>query len=184
MGRQDEALVQFREAARLLPNDPTFFALMDTAIFAQKFDVEKAAYDDAISHGLESPSRPIEWGADIVIESATKYIGGHGNSIGGVIIDAYRFDWKTSGRFPGFTEPDPSYHGMSYTEPFGPLAFILKARVQGSRDTGAILSRVNSFLLLQGTETLHLRMVGQRSTSMPLGQQVQRPLMQIQMRLC
>jgi O-acetylhomoserine (thiol)-lyase len=129
-------------------------------------------------------ARPIEWGADIVIESATKYIGGHGNSIGGVIIDACRFDWKTSGRFPRFTEPDPSYHGMPYTEPFGPLAFILKARVQGLRDTGAILSRFNSFLLLQGTETLHLRMVGQRSHRWPLGQQVQRPLMQIQMRLC
>ena len=103
-------------------------------------------------------ARPIEWGADIVVDSATKYIGGHGNSIGGIIVDAGKFDWKASGRFREFTEPDPSYHGLSYVEAFGPLAFILKARVQGLRDTGAALSPFNSFLFLQGTETLHLRM--------------------------
>ena len=103
-------------------------------------------------------ARPIEWGADIVVESATKYIGGHGTSIGGIIVDAGKFDWKASGRFHEFTEPDPSYHGLSYSDAFGPLAFILKARVQGLRDTGAALSPFNSFLLLQGTETLHLRM--------------------------
>ena len=102
--------------------------------------------------------RPIEWGADIVINSATKFIGGHGTSIGGVIVDAGKFDWKASGRFPGLVEPDPSYHGVSYTEAFGPLAFILKARVRGLRDTGAALSPFNAFLLLQGAETLHLRM--------------------------
>ncbi|HQR40460.1 MAG TPA: homocysteine synthase [Blastocatellia bacterium] len=103
-------------------------------------------------------SRPITWGADIVIQSATKFIGGHGTAIGGVIIDAGTFDWKASGRFPEFTEPDPSYHGISYTDAFGPLAFILKARVQGLRDTGACLSPFNAFLLLQGAETLHLRL--------------------------
>lgn len=103
-------------------------------------------------------ARPIEWGADIVVESATKYIGGHGTSIGGAIIDAGKFDWKASGRFKDFTEPDPSYHGISYVDAFGPLAFILKARVQGLRDTGAALSPFNAFLLLQGLETLHLRM--------------------------
>jgi O-acetylhomoserine (thiol)-lyase len=102
--------------------------------------------------------RPIEWGADIVVESATKYIGGHGTSIGGIIVDAGKFDWKASGRFHEFTEPDPSYHGLSYADAFGPLAFILKARVSGLRDTGAALSPFNAFLLLQGTETLHLRM--------------------------
>jgi O-acetylhomoserine (thiol)-lyase len=102
--------------------------------------------------------RPIEWGADIVVNSATKFIGGHGTSIGGVIVDAGRFDWKASGRFPDFSEPDPSYHGVSYTEAFGPLAFIIKARVQGLRDTGACLSPFNAFLFLQGVETLHLRM--------------------------
>jgi O-acetylhomoserine (thiol)-lyase len=102
--------------------------------------------------------RPIEYGADIVVNSATKFIGGHGTTIGGVIVDAGKFDWKASGRFPDFVNPDPSYHGLSYTEAFGPLAFILKARVQGLRDTGAALSPFSSFLLLQGLETLHLRM--------------------------
>ena len=102
--------------------------------------------------------RPIEWGADIVVNSATKFLGGHGTTIGGVIVDAGKFDWAASGRFKEFTEPDPSYHGLSYTAAFGPLAFILKARVQGLRDTGAALSPFNAFLLLQGIETLHLRM--------------------------
>ncbi|MDX6712309.1 MAG: O-acetylhomoserine (thiol)-lyase [Blastocatellia bacterium] len=102
--------------------------------------------------------RPIEWGADIVINSATKFIGGHGTSIGGVIVDAGKFDWQASGRFPDLVDPDPSYHGVSYTEAFGPLAFILKARVVGLRDTGGCISPFNSFLLLQGAETLHLRM--------------------------
>ena len=102
--------------------------------------------------------RPIEWGADIVVNSATKFLGGHGTAIGGVIVDAGKFDWAASGRFKDFTEPDPSYHGLRYTEAFGPLAFILKARVQGLRDTGAALSPFNAFLLLQGIETLHLRM--------------------------
>ena len=130
-------------------------------------DIEKLA-SIAHEHGLPlvidntsaTPAlvRPIEWGADIVVNSATKFIGGHGTSIGGIIVDAGKFDWKASGRFTEFTAPDPSYHGLSYTEAFGPLAFILKARVQGLRDTGASLSPFNAFLLLQGTETLHLRM--------------------------
>jgi O-acetylhomoserine (thiol)-lyase len=113
-----------------------------------------------IDNTTPSPAlcRPIEWGADIVVNSATKFIGGHGTSIGGVIIDGGKFDWKASGRFPDFTAPDPSYHGVSYTEAFGPLAFIIKARVQGLRDTGACLSPFNAFLFLQGIETLHLRM--------------------------
>ena len=130
-------------------------------------DIEKLAAI-AHEHGLPliidntaaSPIlvRPIEHGADIVINSATKFIGGHGTTIGGVIVDAGKFDWKASGRFADFTAPDPSYHGLVYTEAFGPLAFILKARVQGLRDTGAALSPFSSFLLLQGLETLHLRM--------------------------
>ena len=130
-------------------------------------DIEKLA---AIAHEHKLPLiidntcaspallRPIEWGADIVVNSATKYLGGHGTSIGGVIVDAGKFDWAASGRFSEFTDPDPSYHGLRYTEAFGPLAFILKARVQGLRDTGAALSPFNSFLILQGIETLHLRM--------------------------
>src|SRR5262249_15537683 len=102
--------------------------------------------------------RPIDWGADIIINSATKFLGGHGNSIGGVIVDSGKFDWQGSGRFPDFSEPDPSYHGGSYTKAFGPLPFMLKTRVQGLRDTGACLSPFNAFLFLQGIETLHLRM--------------------------
>ena len=102
--------------------------------------------------------RPIEWGADIVINSATKFIGGHGTTIGGVIVDGGKFDWKASGRFPAFVDPDPSYHGMKYSEAFGPIAFIIKCRVEGLRDTGAALAPHSAFLLLQGLETLHLRM--------------------------
>jgi O-acetylhomoserine (thiol)-lyase len=101
--------------------------------------------------------RPIEHGADIVIHSATKWIGGHGTSIGGVVVDGGTFDWKGSGRFPDFVEPDPSYHGVSYVEAVGNLAFIIKLRVQGLRDTGAALSPFNAFLFLQGLETLPLR---------------------------
>ena len=82
---------------------------------------------------------PIQWGADIVVHSATKFLGGHGNSIAGVIVDSGKFDWAKSGRFRDFVEPDPSYHGLSYTGAFANLAFILKARVQGLRDTGACL---------------------------------------------
>ncbi len=113
-----------------------------------------------IDNTTPSPAliRPIEHGADIVIQSLTKFIAGHGTSIGGAIIDAGKFDWKASGRYPDFTTPDPSYHGVVYTDAFGPLAFILKARVQGLRDTGACISPFNAFLILQGAETLHLRM--------------------------
>ncbi|WP_262984087.1 homocysteine synthase [Paenibacillus ihbetae] len=101
--------------------------------------------------------RPIEYGADIVVHSATKFIGGHGTSIGGVIVDSGKFDWGASGKFPGLTEPDPSYHGVVYTEAVGPIAYIIKARVQLLRDIGASLSPFNAWLLLQGLETLHLR---------------------------
>ncbi|KOR82040.1 homocysteine synthase [Paenibacillus solani] len=101
--------------------------------------------------------RPIEHGADIVVHSATKFIGGHGTSIGGVIVDSGKFDWTANDKFPGLTQPDPSYHGVVYTEAVGPIAYIIKARVQLLRDIGASLSPFNSWLLLQGLETLHLR---------------------------
>ena len=101
--------------------------------------------------------RPFEHGADIVVHSATKFIGGHGTSIGGVIADGGRFDWVASGRFPYLTEPDPSYHGVCFTEAAGALAYIVKARVTLLRDTGAALSPFNAFLFLQGLETLSLR---------------------------
>lgn len=101
--------------------------------------------------------QPIAWGADIVVHSATKFIGGHGTSIGGVIVDGGKFDWA-NGRYPEFTTPDPSYHGLVYTQALGNLAYIIKVRVQGLRDIGAAISPFNSFLLLQGLETLPLRM--------------------------
>ncbi len=102
-------------------------------------------------------SRPFDWGADIVVHSGTKYLGGHGTVIAGLLVDSGKFNWA-NGRFPEFTTPDPSYHGLVYTEAFGPLAYILKARVQLLRDIGAAISPFNSFLLLQGIETLPLRM--------------------------
>jgi O-acetylhomoserine (thiol)-lyase len=104
--------------------------------------------------------RPIEHGADIVVHSATKWIGGHGTAIGGVVVDAGRFDWAAPvarERFPEFTSPDPSYHGLVYTDAFGTAAFAAKLRVQLLRDLGACLSPFNAFLFLQGLETLPLR---------------------------
>jgi O-acetylhomoserine (thiol)-lyase len=126
--------------------------------------VAKAAHDQGIpliiDNTIPSPYlvNPIKHGADIVIHSATKFIGGHGTAIGGVVVDGGTFDWAASGKFPEFTEPDPSYHGLKYVEAFGNLAFILKLRVQILRDTGAALSPFNAFLFLQGLETLPLRM--------------------------
>lgn len=133
---------------------------------ANIIDIEKAA---AIAHKHGVPLiidntfttpyllRPFEYGADIVVHSATKFIGGHGTSIGGVIVDSGKFDWAASGRFPYLTEPDPSYHGVRFTEAVGDLAYIIKARVTLLRDTGSALSPFNSFLFLQGLETLSLR---------------------------
>jgi O-acetylhomoserine (thiol)-lyase len=103
-------------------------------------------------------TRPFDHGADIVFHSATKWIGGHGTAIGGVVVDSGKFDWAASPRFKAdFVDPDPSYHGVSYTQAFGPLAFIIKLRVQGLRDLGPALSPFNAFLFLQGLETLPLR---------------------------
>ena len=101
--------------------------------------------------------RPIEYGADIVVHSATKFIGGHGTTLGGVIVDSGKFDWEGSGKFASLTEPNPSYHGISFTKAVGPAAFVTKVRAILLRDTGATLSPFNSFLLLQGLETLSLR---------------------------
>jgi len=113
--------------------------------------------------------RPLEHGADIVVHSATKFIGGHGTSIGGIIIDGGKFDWS-NGKFPGLTEPDPSYHGLVYTEAFGNLAYIIKARVQLLRDLGPAIAPFNAFLLLQGLETLHLRMERHCENAMKVAQ--------------
>ncbi len=103
-------------------------------------------------------SRPIELGADIVMNSTTKWIGGHGIAIGGVIVDGGRFDWRASGKFPVLTEPYAGYHGIVFDEQFGPAAFIMRARTEGLRDFGACLSPTNAFQLLQGVETLGVRM--------------------------
>jgi O-acetylhomoserine (thiol)-lyase len=125
--------------------------------------VAKIAHENALplivdnTFGTPYLIRPIEFGADIVVHSATKFIGGHGTSIGGIIVDSGKFNWALGGRFPGFTEPDPSYHGLKYAEALGELAYITKARVQLLRDTGAALSPFNAFMFLQGLETLSLR---------------------------
>jgi OAH/OAS sulfhydrylase len=117
--------------------------------------------------------RPIDFGADIVVHSATKWIGGHGTSIGGVIVDAGRFDWR-SGKFPIFTNPAPGYHGLNFGEVFGPdgpfgnIAFAIRARVEGLRDLGAALSPFNAFLFLQGLETLSLRVQRQVDNALEL----------------
>ena len=101
--------------------------------------------------------RPIEYGADIVVHSATKFIGGHGTTIGGVIVDSGKFDWDASGKFASLTEPNPSYHGISFTKAVGPAAFVTKIRAILLRDTGATLSPFHAFIFLQGLETLSLR---------------------------
>jgi O-acetylhomoserine (thiol)-lyase len=116
-----------------------------------------------IDNTLASPylAQPLRWGADIVVHSATKFIGGHGTSIGGIIVDGGKFDYVASGRFPGFTEPDPSYHGLVFSElpePLRPAQYILKVRLQYQRDVGPSISPFNAFLFLQGLETLSLRM--------------------------
>ena len=101
--------------------------------------------------------RPIEYGADIVVHSATKFIGGHGTAIGGVIVDSGKFDWEASGKFKSLTEPNPSYHGISFTKAVGPAAFVTKIRAILLRDTGATISPFHAFIFLQGLETLSLR---------------------------
>lgn len=101
--------------------------------------------------------RPLEHGADIVVHSATKFIGGHGTTIGGVIVDSGKFDWEASGKFPSLTEPNPSYHGISFTKAVGPAAFVTKIRAILLRDTGATISPIHSWIFLQGLETLSLR---------------------------
>lgn len=117
--------------------------------------------------------RPFEWGADIVVHSITKYISGHGNSMGGVIVDSGKFDWKASGKFPELVEPDASYHGLSYTETFKEAAFIVKARGQLLRDYGSCLSPFNAYLTLLGLETLHLRMQRMSDTALKVAKHLE-----------
>jgi len=117
--------------------------------------------------------RPFDHEAAIVVHSATKFIGGHGTSIGGIIVDSGTFDWAGSGRFPDFVEPDPAYHGLKFVETFGNMAFILRARVLGLRDMGAAISPFNAWLLLQGLETLHLRMARHSENGLAVAQWLQ-----------
>ncbi|HEY5348832.1 MAG TPA: O-acetylhomoserine aminocarboxypropyltransferase/cysteine synthase [Candidatus Lustribacter sp.] len=151
--------------AAVRPNTKAFFAesignprvdVLDIAAVAQA--AHAAGVPLIVDNTMATPIlvRPIEHGADVVVHSATKFIGGHGTSIGGLIVDGGKFDWS-NGKFPELIEPDPSYHGARYVASFGPLAYILKARVQLLRDIGAALSPFNAWLLLQGTETLGLR---------------------------
>ncbi|MDU2164174.1 O-acetylhomoserine aminocarboxypropyltransferase/cysteine synthase family protein [Intestinibacter bartlettii] len=125
--------------------------------------IAKIAHDNKIplvidnTFGTPYLIRPIEHGADIVVHSATKFIGGHGTTIGGVIVDGGRFDWEASGKFPSLVEPNPSYHGVSFTKAAGPAAFVTKIRAILLRDTGATLSPFHAFFFLQGLETLSLR---------------------------
>lgn len=153
--------------AAIRPNTKVFFGETLANPKNQFLDIEgisAIAHENGIPLMVDNtvPSpwllRPFEWGADIVLHSATKFIGGHGTSIGGIIADGGTFDFGASGRFPNFTEPDPSYHGLAYWPALGHGAFVLKARVQLLRDIGAAITPFNSFLFLQGIETLSLRM--------------------------
>jgi O-acetylhomoserine (thiol)-lyase len=123
-----------------------------------------------IDNTMASPylCRPIEYGADIVVHSATKFLGGHGTSIGGVIVDSGKFAWTE--KFPAITQPSPGYHGMKFSEVFGNLAFLIKTRVEGLRDFGPCLAPLNSFLFLQGIETLNLRMERHSSNALAVAE--------------
>jgi O-acetylhomoserine (thiol)-lyase len=158
-------LEQWRAAVR--PNTKAFFGEVLANPKNDVLDIEgvsKVAHEVGVplivDNTVPTPYliRPIEWGADIVVHSTTKFLGGHGTSIGGAIIDGGTFDFGASGRFPGMTEPDASYHGLAYWPALGPGSYIIKARVQLLRDLGAATSPFNSFLTVQGIETLSLRM--------------------------
>jgi O-acetylhomoserine (thiol)-lyase len=153
--------------AAVRPNTKAFFAETISNPRNDILDIETVA---SIAHEAGVPLivdntvatpyliRPFEWGADIIVHSATKYLGGHGTAIAGVLVDGGRFDWAAQGdRFPGLTTPDPSYHGVVYTDALGPAAYIGKARVQLLRDLGPAIAPFNAFLIAQGIETLSLR---------------------------
>jgi len=158
-------LEAWRSAVR--PNTKAFFAETIANPKNHILDIEAVA---AIAHEAGVPLivdntiatpyliRPFEWGADIVVHSATKYLGGHGTAIAGAVVDGGRFDWAADpDKFPGFNQPDPSYHGLAYAPALGPIAFIIKARVQLLRDFGPAVAPFNAFLVAQGIETLSLR---------------------------
>ena len=158
-------LDQWRSAVK--PNTKAFFGEVLPNPKNDVLDIEGVS---AVAHEVGVPLivdntvpspygiNPLKWGADVVVHSTTKFIGGHGTSIGGVIIDGGTFDYGASGRHPGLTEPDPSYHGLAYFPALGHGSYIIKARVQLLRDLGPAISPFNAFLTLQGLETLSLRM--------------------------
>ena len=129
-----------------------------------------------VDNTMASPylCRPFEHGADIVVHSLTKFLGGHGNSLGGIIVDSGRFDWKAGGKYPYLSEPNPSYHGKVFTEAFGPVAFILACRALGLRDLGPALSPFNAFMILTGIETLPLRMERHCQNALAVAQWLQK----------
>ena len=152
--------------AAVRPNTKAFYGETIGNPAGNVLDIQALA---AIAHDHEIPllvdntfatpflCRPIEWGADIVLHSATKFIGGHGTSIGGVVVDSGQFNWS-NGRFPVVAEPSPAYHGLQFHETFGTYGYLMKLRAETLRDLGAAMSPFNAFLFLQGLETLSLRM--------------------------
>jgi O-acetylhomoserine (thiol)-lyase len=179
----DVTLVDFNDpaavTAAIRPNTKAIFA---ETIGNPKIDVLDLERYAALAHEhglplivdntLATPYllRPIDYGADIVVHSATKFIGGHGTAIGGVIVDGGKFDWGNNPRFTEFVDPDPSYHGLQYAPVFGNVAYIFKARVQLLRDVGAALSPFNAWLLLQGLETLGLRVERHSSNALAVAE--------------
>ena len=170
----------FRRA--LKPNTKALYAetvgnpKLDTLDIAAVADIaHEAGVPLVVDNTMPSPYlvRPIEHGADIVVHSATKFIGGHGTSIGGVVVDSGRFDWAQNDKFPGLVEPDASYHGLKFYEALGSIAYIIKLRVSLLRDIGASLSPFNSFLFLQGLETLPLRMERHSANAMAVARHLE-----------
>ncbi|GAC1302166.1 MAG: homocysteine synthase [Vulcanimicrobiaceae bacterium] len=169
--------------AALRPNTKAIFAETIGNPRVDVLDIEavaNVAHDGKIPLIVDSTLatpylvRPFDWGANVIVHSATKFIGGHGTSIGGLLVDGGNFDWAASGKFPELTEPDPSYHGIRYVNSFGNLAYIIKARVQLLRDLGAAISPFNSWLLLQGLETLGLRMERHSSNALAVAEYLQK----------
>lgn len=171
-------------AAAFRPNTKALFAETIANPGLSVLDIEKFS---SIAHSQGVPlivdntfptpinCRPFEWGADIVIHSTTKYMDGHASSVGGAIVDSGNFDWNAyKDKFPGLTEPDPSYHGLTYTESFGKMAYITKATVQLMRDLGSIQSPQNSFLINIGLETLHLRMARHCENALKVAEHLQK----------
>ena len=149
---------------RFIPQGAAVIALCLGRIIVDLEAVAKVAHDAGIplivDNTLATPylCRPFEWGADLIVHSTTKFLDGHGNSMGGMIVESGRFDWSQGGRFPALTEPEPAYHGLRFYENFGDFAFTTKARAVALRDYGPTLAPMNAFLTITGIETLHIRM--------------------------